>query len=91
MIEWKDVSSYSRYDKERIPSILELKIEGIRIVVHRIIHYDGWFVSCYDLNIEDEQLYTEDLEDAKIKGINYIVDEIDKLGKLKDELMKFKG
>lgn len=87
MLEWKDASSYSRSDKERIPTVWELKIEGLRIVIHRIIHCPGWHISCYDLNIEDEYLYTEDLEEAKAKGLDLVVKNIEKFMKVREVIL----
>jgi len=86
MLEWKDTTSYSRGDKERIPRILEIKVEGLRIVVHRIIHYPEWYVSCYDLNIEDRCLYVDDLYEAKIKAIDIILEKLEGLMRVKEVL-----
>ena len=87
MLQWKDISSYSRNDKERTPTVLELRVDGLRIVIHRIIHYPEWYVSCYDLNIEDKCLYTEDLEEAKAIGIQTIIDKIEELERAKSILI----
>ena len=87
MLEWKDASSYSRSDKERIPTVWALKVEGLRIVIHRIIHYPEWYVSCYDLNIEGKCLYTEDLEEAKAKGIDLVIRNIEKFMKVREVIL----
>ncbi len=87
MLEWKDASSYSRNDKERIPTVWELKVGGLRIVVHRIIHYPEWYVSCYNLNIENKCLYTDDVEEAKAIGIKTIINKIEELEKAKSILI----
>ena len=87
MLEWRDKTSYSRGDKERKPRIWELKVGGLRIVIHRIIHYPEWYVSCYDLSIEDNCLYTDDLEEAKAIGIKTIIDRIEELEKAKSILI----
>lgn len=87
MLEWKDRTSYSRGDKERIPSIWELEVEGLKIVVHKIIHYPEWYLSCYDLHIEKQCLYTEDVEEAKAEGLKIIIEKIEQLKKAKDALI----
>ncbi|MEY8416695.1 hypothetical protein AAK964_10370 [Tissierella praeacuta] len=83
-MEWKDKTSYSRGDKERIPRVLELNIEGLRIVIHRIIHCEGWYLTAYELNINDFFLETEDVVEAKNKGLEVIVGRILKLERIKD-------
>ena len=87
MIKWEDRTSYSRSNKERVPSILETNVRGLRIVVHRIRHEEGWYLSVYKLNINDVYLGIEDLEKAKIKGLEILANEILKLEKIRDVLV----
>lgn len=87
-MKWQDGTSYSKSDKERIPRILEVNVRGLTIIIHRIIHYDEWHLTVRGkLNIKDLQLHTEDLEEAKIKGMEIVMNEILKLEKIRDVLV----
>lgn len=82
--EWKDTTSYSRSDTKRIPRIYELKINDLRIIVHRVTHLEGWFLSVYHkLPIRDRFLGDIDIEDAKQEAIKIIIAEISELEKTK--------
>lgn len=86
-MEWKDRTSYNRRDEERVPKILELKAGKLRIVIHRLIHREGWYLTVYGLTIRDKTLDIEDLEIAKMKGIKVVVDEIKELEEIKGMLI----
>ncbi len=89
-MKWKDTTSYSRNDIERIPKVFELKINNLRIVIHRIIHSEGWFLSVYHkLPIRDRFLGDIDIEDAKQEAIKIIIAEISELEKTKVFLREF--
>ena len=47
------------------------KVNGIMVIIHRIIHLDGWFLSCHPFGIDDRKLDAESLSDAieESKGI----------------------
>ena len=67
---YKDITTYSQRDKERKPRILENETNGIRFTVHKHIYYgDEWLLTCRDLGVELLHLETEDMEEAKEKGI----------------------
>lgn len=63
-------TSNARYN-EPIESgtIFRGKVGGLNISVHRIIHYDGWFLSCADIGISRMELKSDTLigaiEEAK--------------------------
>jgi len=74
---WKDVSSYSQSDKERVPKSFEIMAggsRGIRIVVSRHIHYepDQWLLQCHDLSIDNNLLQNKDLEKAQEEAIQKV-------------------
>ena len=79
--KWKDVSSYSQSEprESRIPSIWEMRIDNSRyprFVVHRLIGSDGWYFSCDDLYIRDQELPIGSHatpEEVKQKGIEWII------------------
>lgn len=67
---YKDITTYSREDKERKVRILENVSEGVRFLVHKHIYYgDKWLLSCSELGVEKMDLKTEDMEEAKEKAI----------------------
>ena len=73
-MEWKDSSSYSKGDKERIPSVWNYRVGDIRIVVHRYIHYpkDQWLLSCSPF-YDKYELPQIDINKAKEAALNLVV------------------
>ena len=45
-IEWKDITSFSQGDKERVPRTFEARVDAIRLVVTRRHGLNGWFMVC---------------------------------------------
>lgn len=86
MINWEDATSYSRGDKERIPSIWHLKVGCLRIAIHRLIRMEGWFVTCYALDIENNPLCSEDINKAKIEGLQLVIKKIEVLEQIKEQI-----
>lgn len=79
---WKDITSYSRDDKERKPTTFEAKSGKLRIVVtcgH--IHYRGeWIMHCDKLGIDTLHLKNcESLKEAKIRAISIVKSEVSRL------------
>lgn len=58
-------------EPEESGTIFEGRIGNLRVSVHRIIHLDGWFLSCPTLQIKQMGLESEVLMDAinEAKGI----------------------
>ena len=57
--------SNARYNKPvEGGTIFEGRIGNTRISVHRIIHCEGWFLSCPDLRINQMQLKSDTLMSA---------------------------
>ena len=52
-------------------TIFQTTVNGITVSIHRIIHLDGWFLSCHQFQIDDQELNAESLSDAieESKGI----------------------
>ena len=70
-INVKDITPHSKNDKERKPRIIELKVCEIAFRVHRYIHIPGtWFLSCYEFNIEKEDMKTDDLKKSHTQRKN---------------------
>jgi hypothetical protein len=42
-------------------SIFRAKAGGLHITVHKIIHYEGWYLSCAEVGIRDRELKSESL------------------------------
>ena len=66
-MEWKDITTYSRFDKKRIPRILEYRLnKELAMIVHRhICDESTWFVSIHGTKIDMVDLHTDDLATAK--------------------------
>lgn len=70
-------------------TIFELKNNGLRIKIHRIMYINNtWFLSCYALNISQRNLYESDFNKAVKKAKQIINQEI---GELIDEYDKIVG
>jgi hypothetical protein len=56
--EWKDVTSYSRNDKERTPTTFEVKEGPLRIVITcgHIYHRPEWVMHCHAVAIDGHPL-----------------------------------
>lgn len=83
-MEWKDITSYSQRDKERIPRVWECKLApNISVTVHKHIYYgNAWLLSCEFLGYDCFQLGTEDIENAKTKALVRVRDGLAKMNNL---------
>ena len=79
MITWKDVSSYSQSDKERVPNCFRASAGGIVVTVHRHIHYakDDWLMTC-DPWFSQALLESKSADDAKAEAIQKVTEAIAK-------------
>ena len=67
---YKDITTYSRNDVKREIRVLENEANGIKFRVHKHIDYGNeWLLSCYELNISNVPLKTEDMNEAKKKAL----------------------
>jgi hypothetical protein len=74
-VQWKDVTSYSRDDKERIPSSFETRAGDLRITVTRHIHYppDVWLLSVAEYSrLNLIELRSRDLADAQAEALTLV-------------------
>ena len=80
-IDWQDVTNpYSKNDEKKEPKIVELDVGNLmRIMVHRIAHYPGWYLTCFKLQIKNKELKANNLEDAKIEAVWIVLSEIEDL------------
>ena len=74
-MEWKDITTYSRFDKKRIPRILEYRLnKELTIIVHRhICDESTWFVTIHGTKINMVDLHTDDLATAKNLAIEIFI------------------
>ena len=73
--EWKDITSFSRDDKKRIPTTYELDNGTLRIVITcKHFYYPGeWVMHCARIAIDTYHLKNaNNLEDAKRLAIEFI-------------------
>lgn len=78
MYMWKDITSYSRGDTERKPRVLECQLTpNIKFVVHKHIHCGNeWFLSSDFVGLRLVGLDTTDMEEAKEKGTEIMVQKL---------------
>lgn len=71
-MEWKDTTSYSRGDLERVPRTWELRTQRIVVVVTRHIDYPGkWLLRSHPINLE-RTLNADEVEQAKLEALGYV-------------------
>lgn len=89
-IKWEDESSYSRGERGKIPpTILTTTIEEVKIIIHRHICHPGtWFLTCYDMNIEKQDLHTDDFNTAVSTARDNILNKIYKYTQFRDRLLE---
>ena len=76
-MEWKDITTYSKNDEERVPSVWNISIGGMRVCVHRHIGYakDDWLLSTYFPGFFDRKLLqSKDIEKAKYEALMLVRD-----------------
>lgn len=81
--KWKDVSSYSQGDKERVPKSFNIAFQDppLRITVTRYLGYppDTWVMHCHDLNMSERELVNTDLVRAQDEAIRLVTRRIQAL------------
>lgn len=83
--QWKDQTSYSRDDKERIPSVWVLRLtRDIRILVVRNHRYspDSWVVHCnpwFDTHSLDLPPTVENRDEAMARAMSNVRAKIEEL------------
>ncbi len=69
---WNDCTNYSRNDKERIPTVFEVKFpSGLRITILKghIYYKDKWVMHCFNVSIDTHPLNVETQKEAEIKAL----------------------
>lgn len=70
-------------------TIFDLKDNGLRISIHRVIHCEGtWFLSCHALGISRMDLHEPDFTEA-VRKAKIVINH--KIGKLMQEYDKIAG
>lgn len=73
MMNWRDVSSYSRNEQERIPRSFMVKVGNFTITVTRKIHCEGWFL---EWGGRTTSLLSSEAEDAKAEALELVKDHL---------------
>lgn len=78
---WRDATSYSRNDTERVPTIFETEIGGCRIsvIVGHIYYPNTWIMNCYELNIKEKTLKCVTAESAAQLAIFHCKEKVQKM------------
>jgi hypothetical protein len=73
-LTWKDTTSFSQGEKDRTPRCWTAKAGRVQIVVHRHIHFppDAWLLSCAALRIDNRQLKSKDVDEAKQEAVRIV-------------------
>lgn len=82
ILKWRDITSYSQGDNERIPKTWELRLEELnyRVIVSRHIYYENtWLLTCRNIDIEHFDLETDDIDEAKNKALKIVENHLNKL------------
>lgn len=75
---YKDITSYKNGDKEKNPRVLENTVNGIPFTVHKHVYYGNeWLLSCDKLNADKITLGTNNMEIAKEKAIDKMIELLD--------------
>ena len=60
-------------------TIFTADIRGAKITIHRLIHLEGWWLSCYELGIEKQRLKAETITDAIEESKGILKEKVDTL------------
>jgi len=77
MVEWKDISSWSRHDSDEVravPKTWASQIGKFRIIVSRHIHHqpDVWVLTCHPDMFSHVEAASKDIDKAKIQAIEML-------------------
>lgn len=77
---WKDISSYSQRDKVREPKTMQLKVDGLKVVITKHIDWGNEIIlRCNDVGISEKGLGVVTLEKAKVKALDVIESKVKKI------------
>jgi hypothetical protein len=60
-------------------TIYRCEYGSVRVTIHKIIHLDGWHLSCSSVGISEQKLKSESLMSAINEGIDLVSKAIDKM------------
>lgn len=81
-LNWRDITSYSQTNIERIPRTWELRLAELnyRVIVSRHIYYENtWLLTCKSIDIEHFDLETDDVDEAKNKALGIVENRLNEL------------
>lgn len=66
-------------------TIFNTKISGTQIAIHRIIHLDGWFLSCARFGIQDKELEADSITGAIVEAKTVLKEYADYVKKIANQ------
>lgn len=70
---WRDTTSYSQFEKHpRTPRSWAIGEHPYRVSVYRMNRLGGWFMTCHQLGLNQTQLHSECLDDAKAEALERV-------------------
>lgn len=77
---WKDATTYSQRDTERVPAVWHYGVGDVRISVHRHIHYapDQWLLTCEPF-FSKRELKAKDTGGAKAEALAMVCQKVKEL------------
>lgn len=91
-VTWEDCTSYSRGDKERVPTTFSTTIGGLKIVITcaHIDLKDKWLAKCHYLDIHAHLKSAETANEAALFAIVYCRQEVYRIHKAFSEVVLIK-
>lgn len=85
--EWKDITRWSRDETDRSePRTWEIRSGNLRVCVTRLHRLEGWFMHSFALGINDAQLDSANIDDAKREAIDRVGQKISELSSAFDAM-----
>jgi len=72
-LNWENISTYSKGDKERTPKSWRLKVGDFYILIHRHIHYpkDMWLLSSEPF-FDKYEMPNKDIDECKMLAVDLV-------------------
>jgi hypothetical protein len=80
MPQWEDITTYDRYAKERVPSVFQLKLGGLKVTVldSHTIYRGIWVLNCQPF-YREFVLNVTTKEEAQAKALELVKGKIDEV------------
>ena len=87
---WKDTTSYSRGDKERIPTTFTVTVDELSITITcgHIRYRPDWVMHCFNLGIDTLPMPScENLDEAKRRAVAIVKHKLSRLTEAVNEII----